>query len=491
MDYKKKVWVDTDISLGQEHCPGRYKDIDDGLALVSLFNSTTVELAGISSTFGNTDTDSSFRIATDLVKRLGPEGLKVHHGADHAIDGHHLPESPASAALAGRLRQGPLTILSLGSATNIGVVIAKYPELVNNIERLVAMAGSRKSPKDLFIVGPKQEKPFRALNFECDVEAWRIILASNVPITFIPFQVSHQVWITQEDSAAVGQGGPSGQYLAPFMERWAKEWVHLYGSPGFNPFDALASGYLLTPDFFELETLPVDIKMCHDYDEPRCLEWLPIKKPYLLVNNEFQGCRRVEWASGVNQEFKGYLLSTLKGGWRMSVEALAFSHVNVVVDDVDKATEFYHRAMGFEMAYNKDGAIDFPHYTNANFAKDAGFLDGKVDVDVRFLRHPQAGVYIELMAYHFPEGSQQITYHKTNDLGGIRHVAIEVTDIKAVFEHLKKQPDVKMINPSPDYGPPRELGSSGVYFFYWLDPYGVQWEMETGRPIGYGEEIVG
>jgi inosine-uridine nucleoside N-ribohydrolase/catechol 2,3-dioxygenase-like lactoylglutathione lyase family enzyme len=492
MNYKKPIWIDTDISLGQEHAPGFYKDIDDGLAMIQLFNSRTVDIKGVSTTFGNTDTDSSFRIATELVSKFGPDGLQVYHGSSHPIKNpDKLPVSDGSEALAAALRKERLTILTIGSATNIGVVIKQYPELVDQIERLVAMAGSRTSPKELFIVGPKQEKPFPAMNFEADEEAWRIILASNVPITFVPFHCSKQVHLTVEDSKEVGTGAETGKYLEPYMERWAKQWVREWGAPGFIPFDALASGYLLVPDMFTVETLPVCIKKCHNYDEPGILEKLPFKKNYLLVNDEFEGCRRVQWCSGVNQEFKPYLISTLKGGWNMAVEALALSHVNIVVDDLDKATEFYGRALGFMIACNKDGKINFPHYKSPAFAKDAGFLDGEVDVDIRFLKHPQAGLYLELMVYHYPEGSQKVPEFNINDMGGPRHVAMEVTDLAKVFEHLKEQPDVQMINPSPKYGPPLPLGKSDVAFFYWRDPYGVIWEMETGRPIGYGAEITG
>jgi len=92
MKYQKPIWIDTDISLGQEHAPGFYKDIDDGLAMISLFNSRKVAIRGVSSTFGNTDTDSSFRIATELLNRFGPDGLEVLHGADGPIRAtHDLP----------------------------------------------------------------------------------------------------------------------------------------------------------------------------------------------------------------------------------------------------------------------------------------------------------------------------------------------------------------------------------------------------------------
>lgn len=167
------------------------------------------------------------------------------------------------------------------------------------------------------------------------------------------------------------------------------------------------------------------------------------------------------------------------------------SHLNVVVEDIEYATEFYGRTLGFEQAYNERGIMDYPAVTRETFARDAGFLDGKVDVHIRFLKHPTAGIYLELMTYRHPLGSPDVIYRATNDMGGIRHVALEVSDAVRVFEYLKAQPGVRMINESPDYGPPEELTPVKIRFFYWLDPWGVQWEMEEGRPIGNARGIVG
>jgi catechol 2,3-dioxygenase-like lactoylglutathione lyase family enzyme len=163
---------------------------------------------------------------------------------------------------------------------------------------------------------------------------------------------------------------------------------------------------------------------------------------------------------------------------------VGISHLNVVVEDIEYATEFYARTLGFVQAHNERGVMDYKGVTRDTFARDAGFLDGNVNVDIRFLQHPSAGLYIELMKYHVPAGSQEIIYRNTNDLGGIRHVALEVSNADKVFYYLKGQPDVKMINESPQYGPPEELTPVTIKFFYWLDPWGVQWEMEEGRPIG-------
>jgi len=163
---------------------------------------------------------------------------------------------------------------------------------------------------------------------------------------------------------------------------------------------------------------------------------------------------------------------------------VGISHLNVVVDDLEYATEFYGRTLGFVQAHNARGVMDYKGLTRDTFARDAGFLDGQVDVDIRFLVHPTAGLYLELMKYHHPVGSQEIVFRNTNDLGGIRHVALEVSDADKVFYYLREQPDVRMINESENYGPPEYLAPVTIKFFYWLDPWGVQWEMEEGRPIG-------
>ena len=117
----------------------------------------------------------------------------------------------------------------------------------------------------------------------------------------------------------------------------------------------------------------------------------------------------------------------------------AISHINVVVDDIEVATEFYRTVLGFEQAANADGPMDYPGVDLASFARDAGFDDGRVSLDVRFLKHPEVGVYLELFTYHHPKGDQTIHRRKTNDLGGIRHVAVEVPDAVAAHAFIRFQ----------------------------------------------------
>lgn len=166
----------------------------------------------------------------------------------------------------------------------------------------------------------------------------------------------------------------------------------------------------------------------------------------------------------------------------------AISHINVVVDDIDVATEFYGTVLGFEPASNDGGPMDYFGVDLPSFARDAGFEDGSVNLDIRLLRHPEMGVYLELFTYHHPKGDQTIHRRATNDLGGVRHVAVEVPDAVAAHEFMRLQQEAYAerglrIDILANGHVPEELTPYPYKFFYWIDPWGVQWEVEEGRPI--------
>ena len=134
MNYRKPVWVDTDISINHKYSSKEYKDVDDSLALISLINSKTIEIKGISSTFANTDSKHSYKAAKKIVKKFSSSKIKVYEGAKKPISKRKIQNSDASKAIAKALEKESLRILSLGSATNIATVIIQYPHLVEQIE---------------------------------------------------------------------------------------------------------------------------------------------------------------------------------------------------------------------------------------------------------------------------------------------------------------------------------------------------------------------
>jgi methylmalonyl-CoA/ethylmalonyl-CoA epimerase len=179
----------------------------------------------------------------------------------------------------------------------------------------------------------------------------------------------------------------------------------------------------------------------------------------------------------------------------------SFGHINIVVDDVEGATQFYRDSLSAVPVH------EAAHFKNIGFAKGAGFLrdPGEVDVSIRFLALPSpTPIFLELMQYHAPAGNCSVRRAKTNDLGGPRHICLQVENADDAFEHLRGCPGVRMINESPDYKPhkldrvsPQQVRLfdpaleanpqskeqmcevvGRLKFFYFVDPYGVQWEIE-------------
>jgi maltose O-acetyltransferase len=182
------------------------------------------------------------------------------------------------------------------------------------------------------------------------------------------------------------------------------------------------------------------------------------------------------------------------------IKLKSFGHINVVVDDLDKATRFYQASLGAIPVQ------ELAHFKNPGFARAAGFLanPAEVEVSIRFVALPlPSPILLELMQYHLPRGENTIRHFKTNDLGGPRHICIRVENVMEAFEHLKSFAEVRMIDGSTAYAPckldpiqPEDVRffdpgmeankekiceiASTIKYFYCIDPYGIQWEIEEG-----------
>ncbi|WP_431712639.1 VOC family protein [Serratia marcescens] len=190
------------------------------------------------------------------------------------------------------------------------------------------------------------------------------------------------------------------------------------------------------------------------------------------------------------------------------IEITEFGHINIVVDDINEATDFYHTLFGFELVQY------FKNFKNSGFAKSAGFLDypNDVSVDISFLRIPRTKIYIELISYKQPESGRTVQKFNPNDLGGPRHIALRVKNIDIAFEKVKTLTGVTLISSRDDYRPyrldkvhPHEFSftddklesdqsmkfkaaeiSSSISFFYFTDRFGVTWELEE-EPTGFDD----
>jgi inosine-uridine nucleoside N-ribohydrolase len=304
----RPVWIDTDLAIGMFAPETGFADVDDAYAILHLMRARQVAIRGISSVFGNTTLEHATRLSHEIVQRFDEENLPVYTGAGKKLDLSDLNESEATKALAEALRSERLTIMAIGPATNIATLLLLHPECASQIESVVLVAG-RRSPEQHFCVGPAHSPPFPDLNFDLDPDAFRILLQHDVPVVLLPFEISHKVWIDKADLDQLALRGEAGAYLAEGSRNWLSQWAS-FGCEAFNPFDVLASGYILYPELFAYEDLPARIEI---HPDDTSVTDAAAFKPYLLLSQDKPGIRNVRYCHTAAPEFKQKLWDDLAG----------------------------------------------------------------------------------------------------------------------------------------------------------------------------------
>lgn len=260
---KKNVWIDADVAVGMERY-GRegYSDVDDGYAILQLFKAENIDVKGMSAVFGNTRIDDAYRLSQKMANEFAPYKIPVFKGAGEAIILDQIETNAAVEALAKQLRKEPLHILAIGPATNIATLVLLYPELKSQIKEVVLVAG-RRSPTAYFKIGKTEIRHAPDLNFDLDNNAFRVLLENDIPVVLCPFEISNKVWITQEDLQSLSKGDAATKWMAKKSQPWLEQWTSI-GEDGFNPFDVLASHYLIAPEDIVKEELMAHLEIHPD-----------------------------------------------------------------------------------------------------------------------------------------------------------------------------------------------------------------------------------
>ncbi|MEM8890214.1 MAG: nucleoside hydrolase [Bacteroidota bacterium] len=287
----KKIWVDADLAIGVQNPNGLYGDVDDGFALMQLLQSDKVEVVGISTVFGNTDIDNAFRLGKEIRDGFGDENLAVYKGAAAAIDLQAVASNEAIEAMAEALEKEKLHIMAIGPATNVGLLLLLYPDLATQIKSVVLVAG-RRSIDHHFKASESHNPPFPDLNFDLDPNAFRILLQHDIKVVLHPFEISHKVWFGKEELARLEASGEAGKYLAERSQNWLAQWG-TWGADKYNPFDLLASAYLISDEGFEYEELPVEIQLAEADNLLIGTAGTKGFKPYLIVSEQVKSQRKV------------------------------------------------------------------------------------------------------------------------------------------------------------------------------------------------------
>lgn len=297
---KDKIWIDTDIALGKY---GR--DVDDGLALMMALRSENLQIEGISLVLGG---DYGYKITQRILGWYGMQNkIPIYKGVN-SLQEPFSSNNEAVEALARALRKNKLTIIALGPATNISLLLQKYPELAGQIIEIVWCAG--RQPGLRFAPG-------RGLinvcdcNFDKDPDAGQIILSSHVKLILTGYEPASDIYITLDDIQFLKLSkNPEDNWLYEQLSDWVSLWrVGLGSTKGFIPFDVITIGSFIAREYMKFyKDIPALI--VNEKNDSRFWS-MKRNKPYLLVSKNFNTNQKVDYYYQTNSSFKNIIIQAL------------------------------------------------------------------------------------------------------------------------------------------------------------------------------------
>ncbi len=246
---------------------------DDAMALMLAVASPELELTAVTTVAGNQTiekvTANAIRVldvaGSDVPVAAGAHRPLVHpaetaadvHG-ESGLDGPDLP--PPSRApedvhavelMARRLRERPHTLAAVGPLTNVALLLAVHPELAGRIERLVIMGGA---------VGNGNVTPAAEFNIWVDPEAAQRVFTSDLDLTMVGLDVTHEALLSAEAAEGLRAAGRSGAVVADLHAFYRRFHEQVYGHDSTPVHDALAVASLIRPELLGTELLPVEVE---------------------------------------------------------------------------------------------------------------------------------------------------------------------------------------------------------------------------------------
>jgi purine nucleosidase len=141
----------------------------------------------------------------------------------------------------------------LGPFTNLGLAISKEPKIASRIKRIVAMGGGFFEGGNVTVAAE--------FNIYVDPHAADLVFQSDIPITLIPLDCTHQVLTTkvrvEKLRGMTNKVGPAVAQLLDFFERFDEE---KYGTDGGPLHDPCVMAWLLRPELFKSREVNVAIE---------------------------------------------------------------------------------------------------------------------------------------------------------------------------------------------------------------------------------------
>jgi purine nucleosidase len=249
----EKVIIDTDIG----------DDIDDAFALALAVKSRELQILGIATTFGDTETRA--RIVDRFLGEIGRSDIPVMAGKKtpaktsmsqgrYADGGHFAKPSHGDAVdfLLGEIEKHPgeITLICIGPLFNVGEAIDRDAGTFRKLKRVVMMGGSiRRGYGDLGYnehVPPQPE--WNILN---DVGSAQKLFASGVPVYVMPLDATQLKLDEVKRAFLFTRGTTVTDQLTILYHLWAQETPTL--------FDPMAVAFAIRPELCPVTPLHIRV----------------------------------------------------------------------------------------------------------------------------------------------------------------------------------------------------------------------------------------
>ena len=236
---------------------------DDAIALLLALASPEVDLLGITTVAGNQTLEKTTANALKILEFVGRTEVPVAAGAprplvrepyvaayvhgETGMDGPDLPApttAPASEHavdfLAAKLTASPapVTLIPVGPLTNVGLLLARYPEAAGRIDRIVLMGGA---------IAEGNVTPAAEFNIWADPEAASRVFTSGIDVTMIGLDVTHKALFRPADSERLAATGRVGKLVSELFAFYQQFHSAQYGWDGSPVHDAVAVAHVIRP----------------------------------------------------------------------------------------------------------------------------------------------------------------------------------------------------------------------------------------------------
>ncbi|HEX3977792.1 MAG TPA: nucleoside hydrolase [Solirubrobacteraceae bacterium] len=272
---------------------------DDAAALLLALASDEVELVGVTTVAGNQTLAKTTANAIRVLDCAGRADVPVAAGADRplmrelhvaadihgetGLEGAELPgpsrvpgDVHAVDWIAATLESAPerVTLVPTGPLTNIALLFARYPGIEARIERIVLMGGS---------IGEGNVTPAAEFNIWADPEAAHRVFSTDVDLTMVGLDVTHQALLTPDHLEVLEGAGEPGKLIADLYGFFLSIHGDRYGWVGAPVHDAVAVAHVIDASLLQTTRCGVTIDTGGELsrgrtnvDVRRQTDWLPL-----------------------------------------------------------------------------------------------------------------------------------------------------------------------------------------------------------------------